>query len=219
MTDREVAEINVLRAIVRQADAIAILETQLAAVTAEIDTLKAQQENREADIYTAGYDAGEEAAARDIKQLKTQLAAMTAERDALKAELESAMIDPNTVFETPDWPTVDVLVKLNAQLFNDTSEFRTGRLLVDPQDVSSKTSQPANQSGAWLSLKTNMENGVKEKRLHLFVEGDGAGIEIEIWGLRVSYELDQLEMREMAYWLTNHVEPITPADKMSSRSE
>ena len=66
-------------------EAIAVINL-IASLTAERNALKAQQENREADIYTAGYDAGEEAAARDIKQLKTQLAAMTAERDALKAQ-------------------------------------------------------------------------------------------------------------------------------------
>ena len=55
----------------------------LANMTAERDALKAQQENREDDAYTAGYDAGEEAASRDIKQLKAQIAAVPVQAIAL----------------------------------------------------------------------------------------------------------------------------------------
>lgn len=40
MTDREVAEINVLRAVVRQADAIGVLQAKLDAITAERDALQ-----------------------------------------------------------------------------------------------------------------------------------------------------------------------------------
>ncbi len=42
MTDREVEEINVMRAIVRQADAIAVIQKQLTVVAAERDALQAQ---------------------------------------------------------------------------------------------------------------------------------------------------------------------------------
>lgn len=42
MTDREVAEINVLRAVVRQADGINVLQAKLDAVTAERDALQAK---------------------------------------------------------------------------------------------------------------------------------------------------------------------------------
>ena len=42
MTDREVAEINVLRAVVRQADAIGVLQAKLDAITAERDALRAK---------------------------------------------------------------------------------------------------------------------------------------------------------------------------------
>ena len=117
-----------------------------------------------------------------LATLRTQLAAVTAERDALKAQLAAVTAEHDV--------------------------FRAGRLVVDPQDVSSKTSQPANQSAPWLWLKTSMENGVHEKRLHLSIEGDGAEIEIEVWGIRMSYQLDQMEMREVAFWLVNHSEPI-----------
>ncbi len=42
MTDREVEEINVLRAVVRQADGINVLQAKLDAVTAERDALQAK---------------------------------------------------------------------------------------------------------------------------------------------------------------------------------
>ncbi len=46
-------------------------------------------------------------------ELEMKLAAVTAERDALKAELEVAMMDPNTVFETPKPSAVDAFVELH----------------------------------------------------------------------------------------------------------
>ncbi len=58
------------------------LEQKLAVVTAEM-------ERRELDVYTAGYESGEDAALHAIGSLRAQLAAVTAERDAARQQLYS----------------------------------------------------------------------------------------------------------------------------------
>lgn len=47
-----------------------------------------------------------------LAMVESQLATVTAERDALKAQLETAMMDPNTVFDSPQPSAVDVFVEL-----------------------------------------------------------------------------------------------------------
>lgn len=112
MTDREVEEINVLRAIVKQAEAIGVIEKRLADVTAERDALKAQL-----DAVKEECDASQglllatsaalnvmrqtaEIAARPSSLIIKRLAecegekyAIAAERDTLQAWLRSAPLD------------------------------------------------------------------------------------------------------------------------------